>query len=284
MDKSDAINRLPQNKAEEARIHTATAKLLKAVPDVWSAFDRDRLTSTEQRALDLMVIGNLVELRGQFRATIVGSPDHMEFRVWSGGAHGIIEAFGPVFQKMNELWPEAFAKYQESGGVALPFVYMKSGPSEWRLTEYGIDARDCMDAEPEKKQDALTFVTRTGCHTGEPLPTGGGGHEFLSISRTSATVDAHVVSLSPEAIAQLMAGCADPENHEQAVLPEFTDVAPIPDWKTVNNIESGSDWNRKTKLWGVVRIKGTRKVKFPWESVAKYHIKVPRAADNRRAK
>jgi hypothetical protein len=85
------------------------------------------------------------------------------------GEAGFREAMDPFLAKAWSLWEERYRAWNASDARETPpFIVESLPPREWRLTEYGILARNDIDAGDTS---GLDFVLWRGFFDGRPRPT-----------------------------------------------------------------------------------------------------------------
>ncbi len=165
-------------------IEATVASLLRSIPERWADFDHDALSSTELKALFLLVAAGLVERRIGVRGEFAGEGATIEFTIDATGEHAIVEALDPVIAEMWSKWGPAFEAWNASDAKdATPFRFSRTGLDRWRLTEQGVMARADLDIEAPSAaaaaivgsyERAIEFVTRTGHQAERPGVRGEG--------------------------------------------------------------------------------------------------------------
>jgi len=156
--------------ASPEMLETAIADLLVRIPDIWEVYHPDKLSSTQEQALFLLVAAGLVEKRDRMRMRFADSPVIAEATITATGAYGGVEALQTLFANLWTDWKDAFQSWQQSeaDGV-LPAHCDRLEPSEWRLTDQGVISRNDLDAPPSNdipadvyRQGVFDFVLKRG--------------------------------------------------------------------------------------------------------------------------
>ncbi|MCA9286665.1 MAG: hypothetical protein KDA22_15685, partial [Phycisphaerales bacterium] len=165
-------------------VSEAVESLLRGIPERWTEFDFNGLTSVEQRALFLLVAAGLVERRIGIRGEFAGQGPALEFAIDATGEFGLVEALESAVSEMWTRWGPAFEAWRAgAAGGATPFRFSRSRPERWRLTEQGVLARRDLGAEPGEGAEAasagdrknpIEFATRTDRHAARPAVRGEG--------------------------------------------------------------------------------------------------------------
>ena len=140
-------------------IHNAIADMLRTIPEQWTDFDHDSLSSLSQRALLLLVAGGLVERKMTVRSRCAGSPVPFVWSAAMTGENGAFEALMPALSMMWGEWKSLFPSE-----VTHPFTCELLPPQQWRLTEHGVVAREDLSAPNPAVYD---WALRRGIFAGE---------------------------------------------------------------------------------------------------------------------
>lgn len=177
---------------------SAIESLLRSIPERWADSNYDDLTSTEQRALSLLVAAGLVERRTSLRGEAGHQGAAVEFTIDVTGEYGIIDAVEPVADAMSAAWGPIFnAWHARSDKGSPPFRFTCTGLDRWRLTDEGVIARADLDIQAPSPaiaafvgsyQRTIEFVTRTGHQTHRPGVRGQG--RLVDIKTRDAGEDA----------------------------------------------------------------------------------------------
>lgn len=156
----------PVTDDEAARLWPVVADLLRSVPEVWSAFDRDNLTATQDRALYLLTAAGLIERRFGGRWQMAsGSPDVIEATtITFTGESGLGFAMAEIAAEIGRLSEERIEAGEYRGGRAYRFE--RTGPGEWRLSDMGALAKSDLGRATEF--NVFNAVMRRGTYDGRP--------------------------------------------------------------------------------------------------------------------
>ncbi|MBL9149441.1 MAG: hypothetical protein JNM94_12190 [Phycisphaerae bacterium] len=128
---------------DRSPVEKAILGLLRRIPERWEEIDPDALTSAEADALYRMTEAGFVERRFRVRLARVDGPEWVETEVSATGECGLAEAMGPVIEATYPRWKDKFEASRRTtpnsnGGIHSTEV----GKGKWRLTQYGVIARD----------------------------------------------------------------------------------------------------------------------------------------------
>lgn len=162
----------------------AIESLLRSIPEQWRVFEHDTLTSTEQRALFLLVAAGLIERRYGFHLEMAGQTSIIEAALSVTGEHGLVEALDPLLAQVWTKWSQAFKEWKSGDAASSsPFRVFRTGPDEWRLTEHGVLARTDLGVDAPSdgaatfvgcRQRALEFILCAGYQEDRPPVRGEG--------------------------------------------------------------------------------------------------------------
>ncbi|MBE3069262.1 MAG: hypothetical protein IMZ66_03395, partial [Planctomycetes bacterium] len=128
----------------------AIVELLRRIPDTWQTYRSDDLSETQSQALFLLTAAGMVERRERMRMRMLGDPLVVEATITATGEYGGVEALTALAAQTWEDWQDAFRRWKEGPTPNMPpFHCERSEPSEWRLTDQGVIARDDVKAGKE---------------------------------------------------------------------------------------------------------------------------------------
>jgi|GEM_PF-2569987 len=154
-------------------LEAAVAELLRRIPDTWQAYRPDDLSETQAQALFLLTAAGMVERRERGRTRLVNHPVAIEFTFTATGEYGAVEALEKVGAAMWADWRGAYDEWRQGGaGGVSPFQTERLEPSEWRLTDQGVMAKQ--DLASGRQDVVFDFVLKRGFFDGRPrlLPDG----------------------------------------------------------------------------------------------------------------
>lgn len=161
---------MPESRVDRASddlIQTAVAAILRRVPERWEEYDADSLTTTEAKALFLLVGAGMVERRIRFRMRLHNHPVAVEATVTATGEYGFAKAMESVLASVWTDWKDAFHAWRTGETRGAPSTVTEHlKPDEWRLTDQGVLAR--VDIDDGHAQRALDFALRRGFFDGSP--------------------------------------------------------------------------------------------------------------------
>jgi hypothetical protein len=215
---SNALDRVT---APAALLEPAIAELLGRIPDTWQAYRPDDLSEILSQALFLLTAAGMVARRERLRVRMADHPLEVDATIQTTGEHGAVQALEPLAAQLWPDWQHAFCRWQESDArEASPFHCTRLEPSEWRLTDQGVLARDDLAAGPSRL--VFDFVLGQGFFDGRPrlLPGGrirvrepvGGEGRLVRMDRrqaqaaTTAGPAAEAVPAGVDALARAMCG------------------------------------------------------------------------------
>lgn len=159
--------------AADDLIQTSVAAIFRRVHERWEQYDADSLTSTESKALFLLLSAGMVERRGRFRLRLINHPVAVEGTFTATGEYGLVEAMEYVSAAMWSDWKDAIHAWRTSDtGDAPAYFCERLKPDEWRLTDQGVLARQDLDSG--NSMSVFDFVLRRGVLAQRPSVRGAG--------------------------------------------------------------------------------------------------------------
>ncbi len=182
-------------------LEPAIAEMLARIPDVWQTYRPDDLTEVQSQGLFLLTAAGMVRRRERFRLKMAGQPLVVEATLEATGEYGLVEAMEPLAAQLWPDWRDVFRAWMaDQTRQANPFHCERLEPSEWRLTDQGILARQ--DIAAGQSQMVFDFTLRRGFFDGRPrfLPDGIAGREPVrgagALVRMQKFQDQKVVAVS----------------------------------------------------------------------------------------
>jgi hypothetical protein len=123
-------------------MHTAVLELLHRIPDRWTDFDRDQLTTTEAQALPYLMAAELVEQRTRLRLRMLSTSDAVEATITMTGEYGLLEAIEPLAAWIWPKWQEDYADLRGSDAPQRTAVEAKDWAKAKQIVERLSDAGD----------------------------------------------------------------------------------------------------------------------------------------------
>ncbi len=217
-------------------LQQAIDDLLRKIPERWVDFEHDDLSSTEHRAIFLLVAAGLVERRIGLCVCFAGQPKPIEFAIDASGEYGLVEAIDAVVSEMWTRWGPAFEAWKASEAKgSTPFRVTSSGLNRWRLTDQGVIARGDLDIheptsgaakEVGSHLEVFHFVTRTGPYASRPGIRGAGRLVGLNDPDRSSGITAEAIPVKVVNSQEIAATFCD------LVVPEIT--------KSIEKVDFGS--------------------------------------------
>ncbi len=143
----------------------AISELLRRIPDTWQAYRPDDLTETQAQALFLLTAAGMVERRERLRLRMLNHPVVMEAAFTATGEHGGVDALQFLAASTWTEWQDAYRQWKSGDTANVPPMHCERlEPSEWRLTDQGVSARqDVGGGQEARVQD---FVLKSGIFKG----------------------------------------------------------------------------------------------------------------------
>lgn len=149
---------------EQAVLHC-----LQRVEEDWRAFDPERLTAFQERAVRHLTMAGLIERKVTLNLLISGEPAVIEATITFTGEVGLAKAIEFV---LADLWPVWRSQSDAANDAVRRVRCERLGHEEWRLTEEGVLAR--ADIAAGRERGVVDFVLRRGLFDGQAagLPDG----------------------------------------------------------------------------------------------------------------
>ncbi|MCL2641657.1 MAG: hypothetical protein FWD53_12485, partial [Phycisphaerales bacterium] len=126
-------------------------KLLQDAPEVWAEYDRNKMTKSQEDAAAQLVRAGMVEWRSSSRIRLIGSKVEVHATITHTGEYGLLKAFTTLLPCLRDLWKEDGKKWM-AGPQTHPMQppmqpqTQREGPEYWRLTPYGVMAKNHLNA------------------------------------------------------------------------------------------------------------------------------------------
>jgi hypothetical protein len=147
-------------------LEPAIAELLRRIPETWEVYQPDSLTEVQAQALFLLMAAGMVERRERLRLRMLNDKIMVEATITATGEYGAGEAIEPLAAEAWALWQEAYRQWRESDRKEnSPFHSERLSPSEWRLTDQGVLAKN--DLADGGQAAVLDFVLKRGLFDGQ---------------------------------------------------------------------------------------------------------------------
>lgn len=151
----------------------AVVELLGKISETWQEYIPDDLTDIQSQTLGKLVGAGMVEGRNQIRLRMHTHTVMADATIVFTGEDGFCEAIEPLVASLWTDWEESFRKWKDSDTSDAPSGHCERlEPSEWRLTDQGVQAR--RDIQGDQRGIAVDFVLKRGFFDGQPhlLPDG----------------------------------------------------------------------------------------------------------------
>ena len=129
-------------------------RLLKTIPDVWTPFDPDTLTSDETRVFQSLKATGMLEVRDSMRAKLLIGDFAADITIESHGETGCQIAMNDAYGKLYGLCKAEIDLWEQQGNSGSPFSITQVGCA-WRLTSGGCMARESMIGDPQLRHFAI---------------------------------------------------------------------------------------------------------------------------------
>ncbi len=124
-----------------------------------------------------------------------GQPVSFEFRAWMTGEAGGQEALTTILLRLWSEWSEAYREHRDRNPDGCPIQIEQIGPEDWRITEYGEEARRDVLRDKDGRRHVADFVAKANQFRDRPPVRGSGGSEFVSSPKPKTPpVDANIVN------------------------------------------------------------------------------------------
>jgi hypothetical protein len=111
------------------------------------------------------------------------------------GEAGGQEALTPILLRLWSEWSDAYRAHREKNPDGCPIQFEQIGPEDWRITEYGEEARRDVLRDKDGRRHVADFVAKANQFRDRPRVRGSGGSEFVSSPKPrTSPVDANVVN------------------------------------------------------------------------------------------
>ncbi len=188
--------------ASAEMLEAAVVELLRRIPETWQEYRPDDLTETQSQGLFLLVAAGMVERRERLRLRFANHPVVAEATITMTGEYGGIEALEPLVANLWADWQDAFRAWKRGDAANVsPAHCERLEPSEWRLTDQGVIARQDLDGAEGRVFD---FVLRRGIFDGRSRMVNGrpfrreavrGAGALVKMDKTTADTAPVAVSL-----------------------------------------------------------------------------------------
>lgn len=166
-------NLLDRITAPPELLEPAIAELLARIPDAWQAYRPDDLTEVQEQALFLLTAAGMVHRHEPLRMRMAGQSLVVDATLEAAGEYGLVDAMEHLAAQMWPDWRDGFRAWMDDQARQdSPFHCERLEPSEWRLTDQGVLARQ--DIAAGQSRQVFDFVLRQGFFDGRPrlLPDG----------------------------------------------------------------------------------------------------------------
>ncbi len=154
--------------------------LLRAMPEVRTAYEPKQQTAYEEQALASLVASCFVEITTGLRIHLPGSPFCVEATISYTGHFGREHAIAQIFLRIGGAWLDALLAWNnEEAPECPPYLCEPLQPHEWKLTDQGAWTVTAIKVEFDDEEDLLRIAVKRKplkgfgvVVTSRPIPSG----------------------------------------------------------------------------------------------------------------
>ena len=184
--------------------------LLNRLPDTWGEFDFESLSAIEQRSLQLLTAGGMVEQQISVRVWVpdgrFGCNAICAGTGWNGWDFAVEELYQHLTKDLVPIVYEDWKRWKESPETTLFPVRNKiTPPAKWRLTDQGeIAKQDLFSGDRNRVMYFWERIYHRGRFASECLYPGN-GRFIQSINDTAEPVASHPATITADIVEEIKA-------------------------------------------------------------------------------